>query len=163
MSDGETKDSSQEYEMIPHESKSFEFALFSLVDYNAKIYKYNLKTSMFIKANEVDKFFRDEDETSNFKFMTIAGANHKLRIIKGINHILNSMVLEVVDHKQYDVFYLVVVLVSYNIRHYEISTTFSNDTEKLESKRMVYYIVFGVIAGVIVIGFILCIVCCRGK
>ena len=88
-----------------------------------------------------------------FQFTVILGANGKMRISDTLK---STFVFDVVDHKQYDVFYLIAILVSNSTKSFQITTTLSNDAEELEKKMTTYYIIIGSVVGVIVVGFFIC-------
>lgn len=82
---------------------------------------------MRIKVENTDKLLENQNQSNPFKFIVLVGANNMLRITKDLNSFSTNFMIEVVDHKEYDVYYLIAILATNETKTLKISTTFSND------------------------------------
>jgi hypothetical protein len=158
ISDGEVVESDTTYTISPSNFYKSKQSIFQ-THYNVKIFKYNLKTSIFITMNEVTSYVANKKRPNSFIYKTFVGANGKLKIKQDDTSFGKSNVFEIVNHKEYDVLYMVVILIKDAEKMFKISMALSNDVSELESKLNTIYIVSGVVGGVFVIGFITCFIC----
>jgi hypothetical protein len=157
IADGEVTQSNFSYIMSPslfYKEKHSILATF----YEAKVFKYNLKTSIYV---EVFDDYYDQDESSAFVYRSFVGAKGKLKLHEDVTTVFLPSTYFLVNHKEFDVLYLVVFLIRDYPESFHVITHLSNDVEVFEEALKTYYIIIGsVLGGVVFIGIIIIIVCC---